>query len=256
MRSFPLIAMLGLFCIAGCTAQHHVTNMTPNDVPSLLARADRGDGDAMVQLGDHYCLNEPKAARGAETVKWYKKAAANSRFDAARRGQAELGKFYLGLFEYPEIFDLKKSKPKAPCTGSVRNAANDAAAVYYLKQCAADDNYGYTCHIALAAHYYRVKNYAASYYRYATALVDMAWDRAGDGIDYKGPLLDVPQNRQSSFFDDEKAVLFRNARIAASHLTKAKISRLDARAYAGFAKMRSDEAAKYERQSRARGLNR
>lgn len=253
MRHFALLSLLLLASLTACKSPYigKVVNGGPHDIESVRARAERGDGDAQVQMGDYYCLNEPKADKGAQTVKWYRAGSKSMDIEAARRGAYNLGIYYLALTEYPEIWDLQRSKPKPPCTGSVRSRDNDAKAAKYLTICAADLQWPYSCTSALAIIRYGDKQYAEAYYLYALALTEFAWNREDSGQDYSGPLLQVPQPAPNqgypAFFDDERRALFRNARLAASHLSKAEIARQDARAYTAYYKRVADGQKQVDR---------
>ncbi len=244
MRRFAFLSLLVLATLTACKSPYigKVVNGGPNNIESVRARAEGGNGDAQVQMGDYYCLNEPKAGKGAQTLKWYHAGSKSMDIEAARRGAYNLGIYYLALTEYPEIWDLQRSKPKPPCTGSVRSRDNDAKAVKYLTICAADLQWPYSCTSALAIIRYQDRQYAEAYYLYALALTEFAWSPEDSDKDYSGPLLQVPRPPQGrpAFFDDERAVLFRNARLAASHLSKAEIARQDARAYAAYYKRVAD----------------
>ncbi len=261
MRRFALLSLFLLATLTACKSPYmgKVVNGGPHDIASVAARAKAGNGDAQAQMGDYYCLNEPKADHGAQTVKWYRAASQSMEYNSMQRGLYNLGLFYLALTEYPEDYDLATSKPKPPCTGSMRSAANDAKAAKYLTGCV--NSYGYThnCSIALALLRYKQKKYAEAYELYASVLVEFTWDFTGDGKkDYTGRLLAVPykDRKGGPLFDNEKRALFRNAPRAASHLSKAEIARIDARAYAAFYKRIGDENAYFDRISPKRTYNR
>lgn len=260
MRRFAFLSLLILATLTACKSPYigKVVNAGPNDVESVRARAERGDGDAQVQMGDYYCLNEPKADHGAQTVKWYRAGSKSMNIEAAHRGLYNLGIYYLALTEYPEVWDLQKSKPQPPCTGSLRSRENDAKAEKYLLACAAADlSWPYSCTTALAIIRYDQKNYAEAYYLYALQLTEFAWSADGPEKDYTGPLLKVPRDLRGKgpFFGDERKALFRNANLVARHLTKSEIARQDARAYAAFHQRIKDEEAFIERIGRPLKFN-
>lgn len=191
MRRFTLLSLFLLATLTACKTPYigQVVNGGPNDIESVRARAERGDGDAQVQMGDYYCLNEPKADKGAQTLKWYHAGSKSMNIEAARRGKYNLGIYYLALTEYPEVFEPARSKPQPPCTGSVRSRENDAKAEKYLTACANDVDWPYSCTTALAIIRYGQKNYAEAYYLYALQLTEFAWSGDGPEKDYTGPLL-------------------------------------------------------------------
>lgn len=171
MKRLAILIALAIFPLAACgkEAPKPVAVSASDGVNALTSRAEAGDIDAMILLGEHYCANEPKEAGGKQTLAWWLKAAKaeETLFDA--RAARHLGRFYLNLYADEFLYDPERSQPQAYCTAGTAGKINGPKAVEWLAKCA-NDSWDGSCNIGLGHFYYYRKLYDKAYFWYATAL--------------------------------------------------------------------------------------
>lgn len=136
-----IIAAATFFSAPACTPQQQAAPNPRhnNETPEELARqAQKGSRQAQLLLGNYYCAHEPAKERGANTLKWWKRAAQDGGDgDPYTRAQAmeSLGNYYLALYKSHEDYDPDSSRPKAPCTGISAGESHYSEAKEWFTRC-------------------------------------------------------------------------------------------------------------------------
>lgn len=74
LRSIPLLLLIASTCLAQTTGLVTTSN-SPDDITAITARADQGDADAQLKLGDAYLRGRGVAQSDAEAIRWFRSAA-------------------------------------------------------------------------------------------------------------------------------------------------------------------------------------
>lgn len=240
MKRFALVFVLCLLSLSACGPDRPkpVTVTADDGVKTLTSRAEDGDTDAMLLLGEHYCAHEPKEAKGEKTLEWWQKAAEADQtlFDA--RAARHLGRFYLNLYADEFLYDPERSQPQAYCTAGKAGQINGQKAVEWLAKCA-NDSWDGSCNIGLGHFYFYRKLYDKAYFWYATALAaDVVQDGYRTG-NRRHPADDIAP-LDPEFYEPYN---IRLVSLAAKHLDKDTIEKMNKRALQWYKKRdkRNDE---------------
>ncbi len=197
----PVFAFLFLLPLGACMSG-------PNQ--ATIAKAEKGDVKAMFHLAEYQCAREDAAAKGAETVKWWKKIAASKNAGAAAQANEYLGLYHLSLFANEDTYNPDAPEPISYCTGSPAKPAYTKAIRYFTRCADSGLATALSCQADLGHLYLHRKDYAKAYLWYATVLVEFMDETYGAG-----------HGREISPLDPELATTLpaQNARRAAEHLS-------------------------------------
>lgn len=231
MRHFTLAALLCLLTLTACgSAKDKDVDFKQhlNDKDYLLRHAKAGNVQAQWLLGSYYCSNEPAEAKGEETLRWWKRAAASINTDTvyATAAMEDLGKFYLALYEIELWYDPAKSEPDAPCTGRAAGDTDAAEAQKWFHKCVvSSEGLGESCQMGLGHLFYRQKDFEKAYFWFATVLASNLYYLASKKPNKHSKTDIMPID--PAFYGETDA---HNARLAAKHLKPGQIKSLNKRA--------------------------